>query len=84
MSSSNSADDPFSPARPLPQRAFPSHPGTDPAGPGGGMTLRQWYKGMAIAGLCSGNMRGTCDEFSHKAAELADALLAEDEEHGKK
>lgn len=42
-----------------------------------GMTLRQWYAGLAMQGLCS-NVRGGEDVVDHaaRAVRQADALIA--------
>lgn len=45
----------------------------------GGMTLRQWYKGMAVAGLLTTPDCSVTDAV-RLASEAADALLAEDAE----
>jgi len=48
-----------------------------------GMTLRQWYKGMALIGWMSANAgRGLvkADQVISRISELADALIAEDKE----
>lgn len=44
----------------------------------GGMTLRQWYAGLAMQGLCaSGEYRNaTADWIAHEADAIADAMLA--------
>lgn len=43
-----------------------------------GMTLRQWYKGMALTMMLSMPVEQAVAE----AAKIADALLAEDDAHG--
>ena len=43
-----------------------------------GMTLRQWYKGMAIMGQAADSE--PCEKLAAWAGELADALIAEDRE----
>jgi len=53
-----------------------------------GMSMRQWYKGMALQGLCA-NGRANCieqhlPEVIRVAGFLADAMIAEDEEFEKK
>lgn len=48
-----------------------------------GMTLRQWYKGMALIGWMSANVgRGLVkdDQVISQVSGLADALIAEDKE----
>ena len=43
-----------------------------------GMTMRQWYKGMALAGI---RVEGiTVEEMVIKCSLVADALIAEDKE----
>lgn len=62
-------------------RAFPNLDGN-------GMTLRQFYKGMALAGIFSrgweirddGKDVNTPGEWAGLTGELADALIAEDKE----
>jgi len=54
-----------------------------------GMTLRQWYKGMALQGELAGRhtwQNGcTAEEIVMTVAKVADAMIAEDKEHeGKK
>jgi hypothetical protein len=49
-----------------------------------GMTMRQYYKAAALQGLVAGGGKRPIAEFVSEAASLADALLAEDEEHAKK
>jgi hypothetical protein len=47
------------------------------------MTIRQWYKGMAIQGLltyATVALKGNF-EFAAAARDIADAMLAEDLEH---
>lgn len=54
-----------------------------------GMTLRQWYKGMALSGILA---RGDWDPaqplergaIALLSSEIADALIEEDEQHEKK
>ena len=54
-----------------------------------GMTMRQWYKGMALQGLLASFREGDAvapDPFSWLsgiAAKYADSMLAEDAEHEK-
>lgn len=47
-----------------------------------GMTLRQWYKGMALIGLRSHHGKSNTDQgdydMARQAAADADALIAED------
>jgi hypothetical protein len=70
-------DSPFAPAPPPPQRAFPSHPGTDPSGPGGGMTLRDYFAGQALAGiLCDPDCHASIAKLVDSAYRYADAMLA--------
>lgn len=58
----------------------------------GGMSLRQWYKGQAIKGLLSNPdglralvaippIESTLADLIAMSADLADAALAEDEQH---
>ncbi len=68
--------------------AFPQS--LNPDGPFGGMTLRQWYIGQALAGLCAnqggpfqansmsgwGIVNCTEDDVAGVAERLADAVLA--------
>jgi hypothetical protein len=49
-----------------------------------GMSMRQWYKGMALSGLLAGDT--SCfgedvEKHVKMAAELADASIREDEQH---
>ena len=45
-----------------------------------GMTMRQWYKGMALQGVLSSLVDGTKPEpLVAYAASLADAMVEEDE-----
>ena len=61
--------------------AFPS--GTD-VGFVPGMTMRQFYKGMALAGMCAASdRRGPFRDYAHDAAAFADVLIAEDKEAGR-
>jgi hypothetical protein len=47
-----------------------------------GMSMRQWYKGMAISGLLGDSERvADADQYIKMAAQVADAALKEDEEH---
>ena len=55
-----------------------------------GMTMRQWYKGMAVQGALAsgigvrsnkGHKRHSADAYAEIAAEIADALIAEDKIH---
>lgn len=48
-----------------------------------GLTLRQWYKGQALAGLVVANTGKMVDdeEKVRIASALADAAVAEDQEH---
>ena len=57
-----------------------------------GMTMRQWYKGMAIQGMMANNEileritegSGMKFEFLAKSTgEIADAMVAEDQAHAK-
>jgi len=43
-----------------------------------GMTMRQWYKGMALAGIRIDNI--TVEKMAEIAAAIADALIHEDRE----
>lgn len=53
-----------------------------------GMTLRQYYKTQALVGLLAATSHESDwpnpKRTAAKAAEFADAILTEDEEHGKK
>lgn len=57
-------------------------------GPQDGMTMRQYYKSAVISGLLANtrcNQEWIDGGYADKtAANLADAMLAEDEEHAKK
>jgi hypothetical protein len=58
-----------------------------PSAPNEGMTMRQWYKGMALQGLLASFREGDAvapDPFSWLsgiAAKYADSMLAEDAAH---
>ena len=55
-----------------------------PAFPSGGITVRQFYKGIALLGLFipdEGSDQSTPVTYVDKAAELADAMIDEDEIH---
>jgi uncharacterized protein YodC (DUF2158 family) len=41
-----------------------------------GMTLRDWFAGMALQGMLSWSCKGSPDEFAALAYENADAMLA--------
>jgi hypothetical protein len=51
----------------------------------GGMTMRQWYKGMALAGYIANSeyTRNTAREIAKMASDTAEAMLAEDKEAAK-
>lgn len=50
------------------------------AGHASGMTLRQWYAGMAMHGLLSGDTTGyTWETLAHTAFEIATAMVKEGE-----
>jgi len=65
--------------------AFPAAPNpnyTDDASLGQrGMTVRQYYKASAVIGLCAGGGKRPVKDFAIDAALIADAMLAEDEQH---
>ena len=43
-----------------------------------GMTLRDWYAGMAVQGLLSdASVQGTPEEFAQRSFSVADAMLKE-------
>lgn len=71
-----------------PAFACSSVPGADPGSMG--MTLRQYYKAAAVIGLgantsyTSGAVGKGAHQFAEDAAKIADAMLAEDEEHAEK
>lgn len=44
-----------------------------------GMTLRDWFAGMALQGLLSDNINASHDDFAKHAFKYADAMLAERE-----
>ena len=58
---------------------------------GNGMTMRQWYKGMAMQGLLATSIEvifkqekvESRQDYALLSAKMADAMLAEDEEHAK-
>ena len=54
-------------------QAFPG--GTAFSAPG--MTLRDWFAGMAMPGLLASHTGGTTRGFADLAYEIADAMLAE-------
>ena len=57
-------------------QAFPH--GNPTHGGDAGMTLRQWYAGQALAGLCAnGPFAAVRPELAQDALAYADALLAE-------
>jgi hypothetical protein len=70
--------------------AFPYMPQTNPgewAIGQSGMTMRQWYKGMALMGELAAQSEAdgvwlpkTADDLTERCAAFADAMLAEDEE----
>lgn len=70
--------------------AFPvhggHHPDDDPRNRviGGGMTLRDWFAGQALAGLLAGYYRQTTNynlsEAPEEAYKIADAMIAERQE----
>ncbi len=64
--------------RPYSQRKF----GKGDIEPQLGMTMRQWYKGMALASIRKDNMSHPKD-IASTAKCIADDLLEEDEEHAK-
>ena len=48
----------------------------------GGLSVRQWYKGMAVQGLLANPSNGVPQyDAGWKAGEIADAMLAEDAQH---
>ncbi len=49
-----------------------------------GMTMRQWYKGMALMGYNAQGGGWTLDDKRAMAVGDADAMIAEDEEFAKK
>ena len=49
-----------------------------PQGTFDGMTMRRWYKGMALAGIRIDNI--TVEKMAEIASAVADALVAEDKE----
>ena len=44
---------------------------------GGGMSLRQWYAGMALQGMIASRMTGDKNNIAEWAFEWADAMIAE-------
>lgn len=44
-----------------------------------GMTMRQWYKGMALLGLLASGKATTIGSTTEMVVELANAMLTEDE-----
>lgn len=63
--------------------AFPVPAGRDATGDAGGMTMRQYYKAAALTGILMEGVRSNKTAIG-EAAELADAMLAEDEKHARK
>lgn len=57
--------------------AFPQHYPRNATVAEPGMTVRQWYKGMAVCGLVANDSR-LAEAVAEEAAEVADALIAED------
>ena len=53
--------------------AYPSHPDSAYAG----MTLRQWYAGLAMQGLCANKEFSGCgpDDIAEMAFDQADAMF---------
>ncbi len=65
-------------------QAFPLPPNSAYEGHNPGMTMRQWYKGLALQGiLACPESHGTIAVFVKEAAQYADAMLAEDAQHEK-
>lgn len=72
--------------------AFPLSVPFEGSVPEWGVTQRQWYKAMAVMGLCANRTEeqllipgDKCHQIvADHAGKMADALLAEDAEHEKK
>ena len=62
--------------------AFPRTGNETTIEPQSGMTVRQWYKGMALSGLLA-DPGETLSHAAINAASLADKLLAEDADKAK-
>ena len=64
-------------------QAFPTHdqdPGSDPRNRvlTGGMSLRDWFAGMALQGIVANpEASGSIEEIAHYSYRYADAMLAE-------
>jgi hypothetical protein len=57
---------------------IPLQPGQSWQGmaPCDGLSMRDWYAGMAVQGLLSDSgVQGTPDEFAQRAFEVADAMI---------
>lgn len=59
------------------QQAFPVIT-PDGLGDSLGMTMRQWYKGMALSALAGRSGQNYKEIMAADAAKIADAMLAED------
>jgi len=50
----------------------------------GGMTLRDWFAGMALAGMCAdASLVATWDDVAVRAFKAADAMIAQREKETK-
>lgn len=58
--------------------AFPVHPDVNPDGYASGMTLRDWFAGMALQGMMNepSNHRSLAIDDASYCYEIADAMLA--------
>lgn len=61
----------------FPTAAMQTTPGGPVFGAAPGMTLRDWFAGMALQGICHGNGDVPFDGLAMAAYLVADAMLAE-------
>jgi len=57
--------------------AFPMgfHPKANPVDQCGGLTVRQWYAGMALQGMLASGLSATSQDKAEAALRYADALI---------